>query len=179
MKWQFWRWLVCGLEAKPGWRQFTLGWSLFHAAAGVGLAYLVPKPLSEVAFSILIPLAGILAGVSFSWIGNALTLLRSEEIETLASFHPDGLQTYIYTFQLTVLVILVTVTLWAISGLGLLDWQEEYPRLTFAAESTLFFFAGLSLREAWHVVMGSHELLLIRSRVRKAQEEEAGKSSES
>ena len=173
MTWQFWKWLCCGLDSgRPGYRQFKLGWMLLHAGMGVGLAAAIEVPLAEASRSILLPLTGLLVGVSFSWVGNALTLLRSSEIENLSEYRPDGLSSYVYIFQLAVLVMLVTVVLWALAGLGLFDLTCSFRREEFILESSLYFFAGLSLREAWHVVMGSHELLLARSRIRRLQRDQ-------
>lgn len=167
MRWQFWKWLFCGLESAPGIQQFKIGWLMIHAATGVGLAFLIDEPLSEASRVILLPLTGLLVGISFAWIGNALTLLRSDEIAALSEHHVDGLRSYVYTFQTAVLVIMVTAGLWAGAGLKMFDLVDPSPATAIALESGLYFFAALATREAWQVVMGSQELLLTRSFIRQ------------
>ena len=160
---QFWRWLILGLESSPGYRKFKVRWLAAYALVGWGLASVIEMSPSQASRVILLPLTGLLVGVCFSWIGNALTLLRSREIERLASFHKDGLRAYVYSFQLTVLVILTTAVAWAAAGLGVFDLGCVSSSTAMAIEIGLYSFAVLSLREAWHVVIASHTLLLNRS----------------
>ena len=180
MKNEFWRWLILGLESSAGYRKFKALWLVAYALIGWGLATVIEMSPSETSRVILLPLTGLLVGVCFSWIGNALTLLRSSEIEKLASFHEDGLRAYVYSFQLTVLVILTTAVLWAVAGLGVLDLECVFPRATVLIETALYFFAVLSLREAWHVVIASNTLLLTRSFIQKvtSSAEDKGASEE-
>lgn len=160
---QFWRWLIFGLQSSPGYKKFKVRWLVAYTLIGWGLAFLIEMSPSQTSRVILLPLTGLLVGVCFSWVGNALTLLRSSEIEKLASFHEDGLRAYVYSFQLTVLVILTTAVAWAAAGLGVFDLECVSPRTAMAIETGLYFFAVLSLREAWQVVIASNTLLLTRS----------------
>ena len=167
MKWEFWKWLVRGLEDKPGYHQLMNRWLIVHVIAGIVAALAVDMSLHKAAQTILLPLAGIFVGLSFAWIGNAQALLQENEIVALAKHHPDGVQTYVYTFQLAILIILVTLILWGLAGLEVFDsclfcskWKK------FIIEVILYFFSSISLRECWHVVMGSQILILSRIRIR-------------
>ena len=110
MRWNFWRWLILGRESASGVRLLLCNpWTIVHLAIGIGLGKVVDLPVHEAAQLFLLPLAGIFVGLSFAWAGNAQALLMEKEIELLSDFHPDGIHTYVYTFQLAILVILVTL----------------------------------------------------------------------
>lgn len=164
MRWNFWRWLIRGLEGASGLRMlFWSPWTLVHFAIGIGLARLVDFPIHEAAQIFLFPLAGIFIGLSFAWAGNAQALLMEKEIEWLADFHPDGIHTYVYTFQLAILVILVTLVVWGLAALKVFDLIQQKM---FVVETILYFLASLTVRECWHVVLGSQLLILARRTVR-------------
>ncbi len=167
MKWQFWGWLFLGLNDRAGYRQFMDRWLIVHVLAGVGVAAVVKMPMHEAAQTILLPLAGIFIGLSFAWAGNAQALLQQNEMEEIARHHRDGLQSYIYTFQLAILVILVTLVVWGLAGLKVFDtpYLQQTPTQLFV-ESFLYFMASLTLRECWHVVLASQIMILSRHKAR-------------
>lgn len=168
MKWNFWRWLFLGLNAKPGYRKIIDFWFIFQLAISILLAHLVDVSLKEAASTLILPLSGIFVGLSFAWAGNAQALLQETEIERLADAHPDGLENYVYTFQLAILMILITLVCWGLAGLGLFEksfFSSEI--LGFLIECFLYLLASLTLRECWHVVLGSQILILTRSKIRE------------
>lgn len=167
MEWEFWKWLFWGLKDKPGYHQLVNRWLAIHVLVGIVVASVVDMSLDKAAQTILLPLAGIFVGLSFAWIGNAQALLQENEIVALAKHHPDGVQTYVYTFQLAILIILITLILWGLAGLEVFDsciFLDKLPK--FIAEIALYFFSSLTLRECWHVVMGSQLLILSRIKIR-------------
>ena len=171
MAWQFWRWLLRGLNSTPGYKRLITGWLLVHILIGVGTAIVVPVKVCEASRAILLPLTGMFIGLSFSWIGNAQALLQQDEIERIAEHHPDGIDTYVYTFQLAVLVILTTLVFWGLAGLSVFDSRaEDGTYLYFGVESGLYCLVSITLRECWHVVMGSQELLRMRRTVRSIRD---------
>jgi hypothetical protein len=161
MKWRFWTWFFFGLQSSSGLAKLLNRWIFLHALAGISLAYLVQKPLTDVATTFLLPLAGILVGLSFAWAGNAQAMLQTEELEKLSKQLPDGIETYLYTFQEAILIILVTMTLWGLAALGLFCAFETLAKVI------LFFLASLALRECWHVVLGSQVMILARYTIRQ------------
>lgn len=166
MKWQFWTWLFWGLSDRAGYRQIVNWWLAVHFLAGMGVALLVNVPLHEAAQTFLLPLAGIFVGLSFAWAGNAQALLQESEIEEIAARHPDGLSSYVYTFQLAILIILLTLVAWGLAGLKVFDFCTNRV-ISLFIEAFLYFLASLTLRECWHVVLGSQMLILSRHGVRK------------
>ena len=167
MKWQFWKWLFCGLKDEPGYRLLVNWWLVIHIAAGILTALLVGVSIHEAARTILLPISGIFIGLSFAWAGNAQALLKESEIEKIAKHHPDGIQTYIYTFQLAILIILITLVAWGLAGLKVFDVVIlSNSTVQTAIEALLYFLASITLRECWHVIMGSQLMILSRHNVR-------------
>lgn len=172
MKWQFWQWLFLGLRDRPGYRQLLNWWLVVHVVVAVIVAQLVGVPIHEAAQTFLLPLAGIFIGLSFAWVGNAQALLQESEIEKIAEYHPDGIQTYVYTFQLAILVILVTLVAWGFAGLKVFEasiFGNCYVQSLI--EASLYFLASVTLRECWHIVIGSQLMILSRHTVRKTSDD--------
>jgi hypothetical protein len=168
---RFWRWFFRGTRGKPpGWRKFLDRWLGVHAVIGVAAAMLLPVTLSEAAKSVLLPLAGILVGMSFAWVGSAQAIVQTVEIEKLADAQGGGIENYVFTFQSAILAILVTLCLWGLAGLGVFDQPCPWPCPAWlypAARGLLFFIASLTLRECWQVVMGAQMLLLAQRKIAK------------
>ena len=166
----FWRWFFRGSGAGPGVRRFFDWWLLVHIAVGAGLASILPISLEKAGTGLLLPLAGIFIGLSFAWGGNAQALLQSSEITQLSAYRSGGYEEYLYTYQSAVLLILLSLCLWAIAGLGIFDAVWPICRSGLAYKSIagiLFFFASITLRECWHVVLGSQSMLLARFKIRE------------
>ena len=166
----FWKWFFLSTGRRPGYRKLLDRWLLVHVFVGAALAWLVPITLKDSANTVLLPLAGIFIGLSFAWGGNAQALLQTEEINKLADYHPGGFEEYIYTYQTAILVILVTLVIWGLAGLGLYDktWPTSArPKTYFCVTSVLFLFASMTLRECWHVVLGAQLMLIARRKIRR------------
>ena len=161
----FWKWMFIGSGAGPGiYRLFNL-WLLVHIFVGISLALLVPISLEESSNGLLLPLAGILIGLSFAWGGNAQALMQTDEIMQVASKHKGGFFEYLYAYQLAVLLILVSLTCWALAGLGIFDqvWPINQNTWQYNLISTILFsLASITLRECWHVIVGAQAMLAIR-----------------
>lgn len=169
----FWPWLVKGTGAEPGYTRVIDRWLVCHLAVGAGLGLIVPVSVKAAATTLLLPLAAILVGLSFAWGGNAQALLQTEEIEEFAQYREGGFPEYVFTFQLAILTILITLSLWGVAGLGVFDcvWptsSNEYGY--FGVEVLLYAFAALTVRACWHVVLGAQKLLIVRRKVRAAKD---------
>lgn len=167
----FWLWFFRGTP-RPGWRKFVDKWLIVHSAVGLLFAYLVPNDLQTAASTVLLPLVGVLIGLSFAWAGNAQALLQTDEIEQLAERHTGGFEEYAYTYQAAILVILTSVVLWGVAGLAVFDlpcpWDcSNLPY--FSIKTFLYFFSSLTLRECWHVVLGAQMMLLTRRTIRRSR----------
>lgn len=165
----YWDWFFKGSGGKPGVRRLLDRWTVFHLGVGLGLSFAVKMDLATCAGTVLLPLAGILVGLSFAWAGNAQALLQSAEMEDLSKHHPGGYPEYVYVFQTAILAILSTLVIWGLAGLRLFDdgWPTRSSRIQyFLIKTLLFLLSSLTLRECWHVVVGAQLMLLARWRIR-------------
>lgn len=172
MAWRFWKWLFIGLESRrPGILQLCDWWLAFHVILALVIQYTIPVSIEDAAGTVLLPLASIFIGLSFAWAGNAQALMQEKEIIELAEKHPDGLESYLYTFQLAILIILITLIMWGMAGLKFLDLIDVYdlPYVRTVVEMVLIFFASLTVRECWHVVLGSQLMILTRHEIRRSK----------
>ena len=170
MNLSYWQWLIKGSGSKPGLLRFVDWWLPLHVCIGIFLSAKVPSNLEEAATSILLPITGVLIGLTFAWSGNAQALLSSPEIDALAEHRAGGLMEYVYSFQNAILLILITVILWGIAGLGLIDANipKSLNEVSYFWIGTAYYaFTSLTIRECWHVVLFSQWLVLVRHEINK------------
>ena len=168
----FWRWFFIAGETRAGWRRLINRWAVLHLGVGLVLAWMVELDLRSAAGAVLLPLMGVLVGLSFAWAGNAQSLLQTSEIEELSEFRPGGLAEFAFTYQAAILAILGSIVLWGLAGLGVLDRQcfwECTPIAYLAAETVLYALLSLTIRESWHVVHGAQMMLLTRARMNRVK----------
>lgn len=162
----FWDWMRYGSGGKPGYKTILDRWIFIHLIIGVILGFAVPKSLTDAAVTILVPLAGVFVGMAFAWAGNAQALLQTDEIKVLAKNHAGGLRQYVFTYQLAVLVLLLTLSFWGLAGLGIFEkifLSNHHPDAYRIVSVFLYGLSSYSLRECWHVVAGAQLLLLSRA----------------
>jgi len=176
---RYWKWFFRGIDDKPGYRKIVNRWIFLHLGIGLGLASVAKMDIAAIGGTALLPLAGVLVGLSFAWAGNALTLMQTSEIEKLAENRKGGLPEYVYTFQTAILVIMVCLICWGLACLGVFDTM--FPKTldgglsrtigndmgNFVIKTALFALSSLALRECWHVVLGSQLLLIIRREIKR------------
>ncbi|HET6632760.1 MAG TPA: hypothetical protein VFG73_08655, partial [Rhodanobacteraceae bacterium] len=88
----------------------------------------------------------------------------------LSSYRDGGYEEYVYTYQSAILLILLTLCLWALAGLGIFD--QVWPTTAHGVQykciaSILFFSSSMTVRECWQVVIGSQAMLLVRFDIRR------------
>jgi hypothetical protein len=154
----FWKWWF-----RYGLFMFMNWWLLFHLIVGCALYLLVPSPYSQIAQVIVIPLVGVLIGLSLAWAGNAIAIMQSQEFRKMASKHPRGIKEYLYGFQSSILALLVLIVLWSLIALGI----QNSSHLAFishnirtAIKILLFSLSSLAIRECWQIVLSTQWLLL-------------------
>lgn len=167
----YWRWLFRGSGGKAGIHRLLDRWLLFHAAVGVGLAFLVPLKLQECANAVLLPLAGIIIGLAFAWAGNAQALLQTSEIDDLGDQHKGGFVEYVYVYQMAIMLIFMTLIVWSLAGLNVFDgaWPKAPSSAAYLGiKSACFALSSIALRECWHVILGAQWMLLVQRQVKRA-----------
>ncbi|MEO8007494.1 MAG: hypothetical protein ABI728_03095 [Betaproteobacteria bacterium] len=168
----FWRWLIKGSGGKSGYRRLVNSWLFVHFAIGVSLAYLVRIDLASAANTVLLPLAAVLIGLSFAWAGNAQALLQASDVQEMTELHSGGFTEYVFTYQVAIFAILLTLVCWALAGFQIFDktWPTESRSCWyFTVKVLLFSFSSLTLRECWHVVLGAQWMLLIQHAVKRSK----------
>jgi amino acid permease len=174
----YWQWFFKGSGAKPGYRRLVNRWILLHLCAGGIVAFLTQIDLQTAANTVLLPLVGILIGLSFAWAGNAQALLQSSEIDKLSEHHEGGFVEYVFTYQTAILAILITLVFWGLAGLHIFDtrWPTSQSSVAyFVVKTFLFLLVSMTLRECWHVVMGAQWLLLVQREIRKHNRNQEGR----
>lgn len=166
----YWHWFFRGSGGRPGYRRLLNKWLSLHFAIGLALWWFVPVPLKQAATAVLIPLSGVFVGVAFAWAVTAHSLIQSREIQRLAEHKEGGLSDYVFTYQAAVFVAFVTVILWGLAGLEAFDLRWPTPNRPYVyllVKTSLFALASLTFRECWHVVLGTHVLLLIQQEAKR------------
>ncbi|MBW1731828.1 MAG: hypothetical protein JRH08_11860 [Deltaproteobacteria bacterium] len=176
----FWKWFLKGSGGKPGYKRVVNRWIFVHFLIGILIAALVKVDLSTCANAVLLPLVGILIGLSFAWVGNAQALMQTSEIERLGDYHEGGFIEYVYAYQTAILTILATLVIWGLAGLHVFDqrWPTSHSAAVyFVVKTILFLLASLTLRTCWNVVLGAQWMLLTQKRIKdhvKKSEESDG-----
>lgn len=166
----YWQWFFKGSGGKPGYRRILNRWLAAHLLVGVFVSYIVKEDLSTCSNTVLLPLVGILIGLSFAWSGSAQAMLQTNEIRLLSDYHKGGFTEYVYLYQTAILIILVTLVCWGLAGLKVFDkwWPTAMaPGSYFFTETILFVLASLTLRSCWLVVMGSQWMLLTQKKIKE------------
>lgn len=161
----FWLWFYRGSGGVPGYARVVNRWLIFHCVAGLGAAALVEVNVEEIAKGGLLPLMAILVGLTFSWAGNAHGVMQSSEICERVSRNRGGIADYVFTFQLCVLINVVTICAWTIPMLKvpyLLPALMPQRFFDGFALAFLFSLVSLAIRTGWHAVLGANMLLLMR-----------------
>jgi hypothetical protein len=175
---KYWKWFGGGSGGTPGYRRLLNLWLLLHGAIGAALAWVVWVDLATAANTVLLPLVGVLVGLSFAWAGNAQALLQVREIEEMADRHPGGYPDYVYAYQTAILAILALLACWGIAGLRVFDvaWPTTARRVPYyLIKAALFTLSSLALRASWHVVLGAQAMLISRMAIRNSRRaDEAG-----
>ena len=152
----FWHWLCGGplVTGKPGWRKLAEpSWLWAHGVLGL----LAALAFNSVPLSALGPY--LLGGSVFLALG---IVLAGQTLDSLAATprrlgkffaqHPDGALNYIFTFQLALLVGLVTVLYWMLMPFWPLGGAPVLKVLGFALFS-------VTVREFWQMNLGRAYLL--------------------
>lgn len=172
-KLNYWRWFIKGSGGRPGYKRLLNWWIFNHIAVGLALSEFVPVCLEQAATAVLIPLSGVYVGLAFAWAVNSQSLMQSDEIQILAEHKEGGFLDYIFTYQTAILVMLITLILWGLSGLKIFDeyWPfRDNRNFYFAIKVILFTLSSLTLRECWHVVMGTHWMLIMQQEIKRRRE---------
>lgn len=177
----YWGWFLFGSGSEPGYKRLVNRWAYLALIVGGLVASAVDVPLDSCASAVFLPLAGVLVGLAFAWAGNAQALLQSDEIHEMADEHPGGFVEYVYTYQTSILSILVVLVLWGLAGMKVFDGQYGiagvYPAWYWLTKASLFAFSSIAIRECWQVVLGAQWMLISQKEIRHRRNHPASEDS--
>lgn len=166
----FWHWFASGEGEGSSGYTYYMDWGLtVDAVLGLGLMYLSPIPLAEAARTFLLPVVGIMIGISFAWVANANAILHTPEIEGVARRMRGGLVGVVWEFQLAVLLLLMILVLWGLASLRIFDitWPTPGRYVWYSVtEVVLYGSASFAVRVCWRIVRDVQNLFVTRHRVR-------------
>lgn len=162
----FWKWFSCGSGGRAGYKKLFEKWLIAHISIGVLLAVFAQESLFDVASRLLLPIMGILVGMSFAMTSSFHSIIETREIEKLAEYNAGGYEDYLYTFQLAFLILFFTLAAWALAGIGIFDSYLKGDIILYkTVQGILYFLFSVSLRESWQIVSGTHALILLRKQI--------------
>lgn len=169
-KFSFWLWLFRGSGAGPGIKNLYDPWLILHVVIGLVVACCVDMRLFEVSKAVLLPLAGLFIGLSFAWAGSAVTLLQTDDLLEMSEEYEGGFVGYVFSYQLSILLLLISVVVWGLAGLELFEcFYRSSIMVYFGIEAFLYALLSISIRESWSLVLTSQWFLLSYSEMRKVK----------
>ena len=175
----FWAWMRDRSERGGMKRWFN--WTLVvHTIIGVALAYVVPGELADRAKSVVLPLAGVLVGLTFAWAATAISVVSSPEFRRIMAGSSQGVRGTANYFQLAIFVVLGSTLLWAFVGLGPFSAWPGAPVeiVNRIAAAFLFAVTSLAIAECWSAVNLTRLTLLAFNIVRESDESKVAKEAE-
>jgi hypothetical protein len=167
----FWKWLWGNKETTPGYKHLLGLSQCLHLFIGIILGFMVARPIDIIGCTVLLPFTAVLGGVSFALSGSTQSILQTEELYKITEKHDGGLPEYVFTYQLVILITLVTVISWAIAGLGIFEplLAGHHPDIYRFFKILLFTLTSLSIRECWSSTLFSQSLLIMRWKIIEAK----------
>lgn len=152
----FWNWFFEGEgdEISPGIHQYFDSFSLLFFPASLLLTWLVEKPLADVSVALMLPVCGMLFGITFAWSANITVLLTTKELTKAAQFTRGGIRGHLYASQSTILIVLITAVCWGLACLGVV--------VHFIWEFILYYITCICIRECWALILFAHQLTVAR-----------------
>lgn len=176
----FGAWLIKGYEGSlPGYKRIVNWWLIFHIVLGIVAAVIIESPIKEVSKAILLPLMGVLIGLTFAWAGNAQGYIQSKEIIEISKHKKGGYIDYIFTYQLSILIVLLCTGLWLLPAIDIRELHlftrpVHLKYLPVAGKicikAFLYSMISISFHESWSVIKGVHYFLIGRNMLFEAYE---------
>ena len=168
----FWRWLARGASGgKSGLRQAFVDWKIpvIHAPVAGLLTWFTAtreeaEKISDIAASLMLPLAGALIGLCFAWSGHAAALMQTREIEDVIDRRGKGVEDYVFGYQFAILTMLAVLVAWGLGSLGVFDMLKGGG--DYAARAALFFLASFGVNQCWSAAVFTSAMLQVRHQLR-------------
>lgn len=169
----FKQWLFS--EETKGYSKILKWKQIVHLFIGLAVTYLTKTTIEQaLTQEIILPVLGIMIGLTITWAGNATNLITTDTAILLARRHENGFQDWIFTFQLSILVTLITTIYWILISLNidinilrkiLLETGIETESIEnlkasyhFARTTIAFTLISVTIHEGWSCINGTTHL---------------------
>ncbi|WP_134095059.1 hypothetical protein [Novosphingobium sp. PhB55] len=163
----FWRWLISRqARGRTGLSLLISRWIFVDAAVAVTAVLLLKVDGFQFASKALFPAASILVSMSVAWTARGSSVINDKKFRDKILNDDRPLEDYVYGYQLSLLVIMITVVYISIMAVGGIN-------VTFINEKTsilvsgfwLYFLLSMSVRSCWSVIDFSNMLGILNSRI--------------
>lgn len=169
----FKHWLVTSEKAGGGLARWWNSYLLVHAAVGIGLGLAFQQDLSDRARSVVLPLAGVLVGLTFAWAATAISIVSSTEFRRIMVGSRQGVRGTANYYQLAILAVLSATVLWALAGLGPFRvplGASAVAVVNKAIAMSLFGVTSFAVMECWSAVNLTRLTLLLYNTVKQSDD---------
>ena len=166
---KYWKWFFF-----KGYKSIANRWLVLHLFVGILLGFLSNNNLNDIAIAVIFPASGMLLSVCMAWSGAFTALINSKEIIILKSKikEVDKDVRYIYNYQTSVLILLITATAWAIIAIIgdsikiAIIYHCYYEEQTFLIIKTaLFTMSSIAIRETWGITNYANALQVAKTKI--------------
>lgn len=164
----FWKWFFFPeKDHKTGWKLLFTWWMAIDIMVAGFLTYYLSIDGFAFAAKTLFPAASILVSMAVAWTARASTILNDREFSDKIFVQNRPIEEYVYSYQLSLLILIsvvVYVAIMAAGGLKFCVWDFEFSRNI--SSFWLYFLLSLAIRECWAVINFSNLLGLLNSKIR-------------
>lgn len=163
----FWKWLWRNERTgRSGLRLLLNYWIFFHALIGIILTCFMTLDPFSFASKALFPAASILIGMAIAWTSRAATVLQDSNFREKVINKNLPLEDYLYSYQLSLLVIIITVIYVSIMAGGGFNFFIYSSSISQNLSSFwLYFLLSSAIRECWGVINFSNLLTLLHEKI--------------
>lgn len=169
----FWHWLLFRAEGKSSGWKLLFGWkNLADVAIAATMTFALSVDGFEFAAKALFPAASIFVSMSIAWTSRAATIINDKNFREKIVRSERPLEDYVYGFQLSLLIIMITVVYIAIMAAGGFKFYI-YNEFLSRMFSSIFMYIMIvwSVRECWSVVNFTNLLGLLADRVERTEKD--------
>lgn len=167
----FWSWMFSFRGEKRGLRLLVSWWILIDCLTAGILTFGLNVDGFHFAQIALFPAASILMGMAVAWTAQATVIVSSKDFQDKIITDERPLEDYIYGYQLSILILFITIGFMAImsaGGFNFYVYDQNFSQIT--SSFSLFFLVCMSTRECWSIVNFTSLVALLDSRLKRGKQ---------
>ena len=166
---RFWPWFWGGTANSKSGLRLLINWHLLiHITIASLLLASVRADPFIFAGKALFPAASILVSMAVAWTSRASSILQDSDFKKKILSDKNPLESYVYGYQLSLLIIIgmvVYVAIMASGGLTFVIYNRHFSESI--SGFFLYFLLSLAVSQCWQVIDFSNMLSLLHERVKK------------